>query len=81
MGATQRDQKKQLEFNENDYKEIDEYCKKSKISWFASAWDTDSQIFLNKFNCPYNKIASAMIVDTDLLNIVASEKKLTFISE
>jgi len=79
-GSTQRDQKKQLEFNENDYNEIDEYCKKSKISWFASAWDTDSQIFLNKFNCPYNKIASAMIIDTDLLNIVASEKKLTFIS-
>ena len=79
-GKTQRDQKMQLEFSEYEYSEIDKYCKKLNIIWFASAWDTDSQKFLNNFNCPYNKIASAMIVDNELLELVASEKKITFIS-
>ena len=79
-GKTQRDQKKNLEFSEEEYIEIDNYCKKLNIIWFASAWDTDSQIFLKSFDCPYNKIASAMIVDHELLDLVASEQKKTFIS-
>jgi len=79
-GTTQRDQKKALEFSEADYKEIDLYCKKKKIEWFASAWDLNSQIFLRKFNCKYNKVASAMIVYEDLLHMIAEEKKHTFIS-
>ena len=37
--------KKKLEFNLTQYKEIDRYCKKRKIIWFASAWDTESQKF------------------------------------
>ncbi len=79
-GTTQGDQKKGLEFNEDDYRAIDQYCKKKDISWFASAWDKNSQKFLSNFNCKFNKIASAMIVDTDFLNLVAKEKKHTFIS-
>ena len=51
-GTTQRDQKLGLEFSENDYYEIDEYCKQKKIKWFASAWDLKSQEFLKKFNLP-----------------------------
>ena len=51
-----------------------------KIEWFASSWDLDSQDFLKEFNCKYNKIASAMIVDKNFLEIVANEKKYTFIS-
>ena len=79
-GKTQRDQKQGLEFSEEDYKEIDLYCKKMNIDWFASAWDLNSQKFLRQFNCKYNKIASAMLVDKQLLKAVASEKKHTFIS-
>ena len=79
-GTTQRDQKRGLELDENDYQEIDEYCKRKSIEWFASAWDINSQKFLRKFNCKYNKIASAMIVDKYLLSEIASEKKHTFIS-
>ena len=79
-GKTQRHQKEGLEFNFNDYKEIDDYCKEKKIEWFASAWDLKSQEFLRKFNCKYNKIASAMLVNKDLLKMVANEKKHTFIS-
>ena len=79
-GTTQRDQKLGLEFSENDYDEIDAYCRKKNIDWFASAWDLNSQDFLRKYNTKYNKIASAMIVYDDLLNKVASEGKHTFIS-
>ncbi len=79
-GTTQRAQKEGLEFGLKEYQEIDAYCKKKRIEWFASAWDLESQKFLRQFDCKYNKIASAMIVYEDLLKEVASEKKHTFIS-
>ena len=79
-GETQLDQKLGLEFDRNDYQEIDRYCKEKNIDWFASAWDVKSQMFLRDFNCNYNKIASAMLVHRDLLELVASEGKHTFIS-
>ena len=79
-GKSQRDQKKGLEFNKKDYQEIDSYCKEKNINWFASAWDLKSQLFLRQFNCKYNKIASAMLVNLDLLKMVSEEKKHTFIS-
>ena len=79
-GKTQREQKQGLEFNKEDYLEIDNYCKKMNIQWFASAWDLKSQLFLRQFNCKYNKIASAMLVNYELLKLVAEEKKHTFIS-
>jgi len=79
-GKTQREQKQGLEFTEQDYWEIDDYCKKLGIEWYASAWDLNSQDFLKKFECKYNKVASAMIVYEDLLRVIAQEKKHTFIS-
>ena len=79
-GITQRDQKEGLELGHEQYKVIDDYCKSKGISWYASAWDLDSQEFLKEFDCKYNKIASAMIVSDDLLEVVAKEKKHTFIS-
>jgi len=79
-GNTQEQQKLGLEFGEKEYLEIAEFCKSLNIEWFASAWDLDSQIFLRGFNCNYNKIASALIIYTDLLEMVAKEGKHTFIS-
>jgi N-acetylneuraminate synthase len=79
-GTTQREQKSGLEFDVNQYKEIDQYCKEKGIEWFASAWDLDSQKFLQQFDCKYNKVASAMIVYEDLLQVIAKEGKHTFIS-
>jgi len=79
-GSTQRDQKEGLEFGEAEYREIDAYCSKQGIEWFASAWDVEGRIFLRKFDLKHNKIASAMIVHEDLLREVASERKHTFIS-
>ena len=79
-GNTQRQQKEGLEFGSNEYDEIDKYCKKKNIIWFASAWDTESLKFLDKYNLNYNKIASAMITDLNFLKEVAKRKKHTFIS-
>jgi N-acetylneuraminate synthase len=79
-GETQLEQKEGLEFNFDDYIEIDRYCKEKNIEWFASAWDLKSQKFLQQFNCKYNKVASAMIVYRDLLEMIAEEGKHTFIS-
>jgi len=79
-GVTQRSQKEGLEFSKEQYIDISEYCSSKGIEWFASAWDTNSQNFLRQFNCKFNKIASAMIVDDSLLRMVAEEGKHTFIS-
>ena len=79
-GTTQREQKMGLEFDKNQYDEISQYCKKKNIEWFASAWDLNSQKFLQQYDCKYNKVASAMIIHEDLLKMIAREGKHTFIS-
>jgi len=79
-GTTQREQKTGLEFSAEQYQEIENYCKSKDLDWFASAWDINSQKFLRQFNSKYNKVASAMIVHTELLKEIASEGKHTFIS-
>ena len=80
MGQNFLRTKNGLEFGLKEYKSIDTYCKKKNIYWFASAWDIDSQKFLNKFKTKFNKIASAMIVEKKFLDFVAKQKKHTFIS-
>lgn len=79
-GTTQRDQKEGLEFSLSEYKEIDAYCKGKKIQWSASAWDIDSQIFLQQFDCTFNKVASPMLGHIPLLKLIAAEGKKTFVS-
>ena len=79
-GETQREQKQGLEFGKSEYDIIDQHCKSLKIDWFASAWDLNSLDFLDAYNIKYNKIASAMIVDTNFLKKVALKKRYTFIS-
>ena len=78
-GTTNREQKLGLELGEKEYDEIDRYCKEKGIFWFASAWDIDSQRFLQKYKCKYNKVASAMLTNKELLEEIAKEKKYTFI--
>ena len=79
-GTTQRDQKEGLEFGKAEYDEIDNYCKEKQIKWFASAWDIESQKFLRQYDLKYNKIASAMLINKELLTEVAREGKYTYIS-
>ena len=79
-GKTTREQKLGIEFGQREYDKIDKYCFLHDMEWYASAWDVDSQKFLRQYNLKHNKIASAMLTDCKLLETVAEEKKLTFIS-
>lgn len=79
-GETQRAQKEGLEFGKAEYDEINSYCKSKGIEWYASAWDLDSQKFLQQYDCKYNKVASAMLTKNDLLEEIAAEGKYTFIA-
>ncbi|MBP2630527.1 MAG: N-acetylneuraminate synthase [Firmicutes bacterium] len=79
-GATQREQKEGLELSKEEYLEIDRYCKEKKIEWLASAWDVDSQKFLQQFDLKYNKVASAMLGDVEMLTEIAKEGRYTYIS-
>jgi len=79
-GTTQREMRLHRELSEKEFVKIDKYCKKRKMEWFVSCWDTKSQIQMRKFKTKYNKVASPMLIHYDLLEEIAKEKKYTFIS-
>ena len=68
FGDTNGDLKRGLEFGEKEFKEIDQYCKEKEIIWFASCWDEGSVDFIEQFDPPCYKIASASLTDDDLLH-------------
>jgi N-acetylneuraminate synthase len=67
FGSTNGDLKRALEFSYEDYQEIDAYCKSAKMPWFASCWDEGSVDFIERFDPPCYKIASASLTDDNLL--------------
>jgi N-acetylneuraminate synthase len=79
-GGTQRAQKEALELREDEYSQLDGYCRERGIEWFASAWDIESYEFLRSFDPTYNKVASAMITRVELLEAIAADGRHTFIS-
>ena len=79
-GTTNREQKQGLELTKENYDEIDQYCQEKGIEWFASAWDLESQKFLQQYDLKYNKVASALLTYRELLEEIASENKHTFVS-
>lgn len=80
FGPTNGDLKRGLEFGEKEYKEIDRYCKERGIIWFTSPWDTKSVDFLEKFDVPCYKIASACLTDNELLKKVRATGKPVILS-
>ena len=79
-GKTQRAQKEGLEFGLEEYKQIDSLCRNLGLSWSASAWDVESQKFIQKFDLAFNKVASPMLGHKPLLKMIAKEGRRTFIS-
>ena len=61
------DYRYKVEFGEKEYALINEFCKEKNIIWFASCWDEPSVDFMEKFNPPLYKAASASLTDIDLL--------------
>lgn len=79
-GNTQRAQKEGLEFSREQYEEIDRFCRERGIDWSASAWDVPSLDFVEGFEPPFHKIASAMLTHRTFVEAVASKQRLTLIS-
>ena len=69
-----------VEFDEEQYCEIDRYCKEKKIGWLVSVWDEPSVDFMEKFNTPAYKIPSASLTDHKLLKYVRKTDKSVIIS-
>ena len=80
FGTTNGDLKYALEFGEEEYKEIDRYCKEKNIVWLASCWDEQSVDFIDWFNVPCFKIASASLTDDNLLRYIRSKGKPVLLS-
>lgn len=80
FGNTNGDLKRGLEFGYEEYCEIDSYCKEKGIIWFASCWDEKSVDFMEQFNPPCYKIASASLTDDKLLKYTRSKGKPILLS-
>ena len=72
--------KYKVEFDKNNYDEIDTYCKSRNIEWTASPWDLDSLNFLNQYDVPFIKIPSALLTDLDLIKQTTATGKKIIIS-
>ncbi|HEX3594692.1 MAG TPA: N-acetylneuraminate synthase family protein, partial [Polyangiaceae bacterium] len=67
FGTTNGDLKRGLELGSDQYQHVDRYCREQKVQWFASCWDEASVDFIEKFDPPAYKIASASLTDDNLL--------------
>jgi N-acetylneuraminate synthase len=80
FGTTNGDLKWALEFDQQDYEDIDAYCKAVNITWFASCWDERSVDFIDCFDVSCYKIASASLTDDNLLRHTRAKGKPIFLS-
>lgn len=80
FGNTNGDLKRGLEFGYEEYSQIDKYCKEKGILWFASCWDEASVDFIDKFDVPCYKIASASLTDDKLLKHTKAKGKPILLS-
>jgi N-acetylneuraminate synthase len=80
FGATNGDLKYGLEFEMEEYREIDAFCKSVKMPWFASPWDEGAVDFLEQFAVPAYKIASASLTDDHLLRHIRKTGKPVILS-
>ena len=75
FGETNGDLKRGLEFGQAEYGEIDAYCRGKQIAWTASCWDEASVDFIDEYDPPFYKIASASLTDDTLLRHTRSKGK------
>ncbi len=80
FGATNGDLKRGLEFGRDEYQEIDRYCKAVGVAWFSSCWDEVSVDFIDQFDVPCYKIASASLTDDSLLRHTRAKGKPLILS-
>ena len=66
------DYRRRIEFKWPDYVEIDRCCSSHGIDWFASCWDEESVDFIERFDPPCHKVASASVTDLTLLRKIGA---------
>ncbi len=66
--------RKRMEFWEDEYNEIDRYCKEKGILWSASCWDISSVEFIERYNPVFLKVPSALITHSTYLERVKKLK-------
>lgn len=74
------DYRHKVEFGEDEYRAIDDHCAKRGIDWFASPWDTEAVAFLEKFDVPAHKVASASLTDDELLRALRATGRTVVLS-
>ncbi len=74
------DYRHKVEFGQEAYEEIDAYCKSLGIDWLASSWDIPSLTFIDAFNPPAHKVASALLTDHKLLRAIKETGKHVILS-
>lgn len=74
------DYRHRVEFGEDEYRAIDDHCAKRGIDWFASPWDTEAVAFLEKFDVPAHKVASASLTDDELLRALRATGRTVVLS-
>lgn len=74
------DYRHKVEFGFNEYEQIDDYCRRKGIDWFASPWDEEAVSFLEAFRPMMYKLASASLTDTSLLNKIKSTHRPLMLS-
>ena len=74
------DYRYKVEFNEDEYAEIDRYCREKNIQWFVSPWDEGAVEFIERFDPVLYKMASASLTDNDLLKKVKDTEKPIMLS-
>jgi N-acetylneuraminate synthase len=79
-GTTNGDLKRHLEFGEEQFREINDYARELGIIWFASCWDEGAVDFIERFDPPAYKIASASLTDDNLLRHTRAQGKPIILS-
>lgn len=74
------DYRHRVELGEDDYRAIDEYCRTRGLHWFASPWDVPSVHFLENFDVPAYKVASASLTDDELLRAMRATGRTVVLS-
>jgi len=72
--------RERMEFSAEDYARISEHCRALNIAWFASCWDEPSVEFIEQFEPPCHKAASASLTDLPLLRTLKATNRPLFIS-
>jgi len=74
------DYRHRVEFGVEEYAAIDQHAKRRGVAWFASPWDLQSVDFLEAFDVPAHKVASACLTDDELLRRMRATRRTIILS-